>query len=63
MAESSKRATQPAECQRFKHDVKTVCVVLSPQSLQFDRNQLAAVTDENESLRKQVEQMEGEAKK
>lgn len=38
-------------------------VVFSPQSLQFDRNQLAAVTDENESLRKQVEQMEGEAKK
>lgn len=33
------------------------------QSLQFDQNQLAAVTEENESLRKQVEQMEGEAKK
>lgn len=39
------------------------CSSLCPQSLQFDRNQLAAVTDENESLRKQVEQMEGEAKK
>ncbi|CAG5920234.1 unnamed protein product [Menidia menidia] len=33
------------------------------QSLQFDQNQLAAVTQENEGLRKQVEQMEGEAKK
>uniref|UniRef100_A0A8D3EFZ1 Golgin A3 n=1 Tax=Scophthalmus maximus TaxID=52904 RepID=A0A8D3EFZ1_SCOMX len=33
------------------------------QSLQFDQSQLAAVTQENESLRKQVEQMEGEAKK
>ncbi|XP_041643511.1 golgin subfamily A member 3 isoform X2 [Cheilinus undulatus] len=33
------------------------------QSLQFDQSQLAAVTEENESLRKQVEQMEGEAKK
>uniref|UniRef100_A0A3Q2P2D6 Golgin A3 n=1 Tax=Fundulus heteroclitus TaxID=8078 RepID=A0A3Q2P2D6_FUNHE len=33
------------------------------QSLQFDQNHLAAVTQENESLRKQVEQMEGEAKK
>lgn len=43
---------------------KNCCVGFSPlQSLQFDRNQLAAVTDENESLRKQVEQMEGEAKK
>lgn len=42
---------------------KNCCLVFSPQSLQFDRNQLAAVTDENESLRKQVEQMEGEAKK
>uniref|UniRef100_A0A8C4HVM4 Golgin A3 n=1 Tax=Dicentrarchus labrax TaxID=13489 RepID=A0A8C4HVM4_DICLA len=28
------------------------------QSLQFDQSQLAAVTEENESLRKQVEQME-----
>lgn len=42
---------------------KNCWVVFSPQTLQFDRNQLAAVTDENESLRKQVEQMEGEAKK
>uniref|UniRef100_UPI0037E8A301 golgin subfamily A member 3 n=1 Tax=Semicossyphus pulcher TaxID=241346 RepID=UPI0037E8A301 len=33
------------------------------QSLQFDQSQLAAVTEENEGLRKQVEQMEGEAKK
>ncbi|MED6271249.1 hypothetical protein CHARACLAT_018235 [Characodon lateralis] len=33
------------------------------QSLQFDQSQLAAVTQENESLRKQVEQMEAEAKK
>ncbi|XP_072244550.1 golgin subfamily A member 3 isoform X2 [Leuresthes tenuis] len=33
------------------------------QSLQFDQNQLAAVTQENEGLRKQVEQMEAEAKK
>ncbi|XP_033946453.1 golgin subfamily A member 3 isoform X1 [Pseudochaenichthys georgianus] len=33
------------------------------QSLQFDRSQLAAVTEENEGLRKQVEQLEGEAKK
>ncbi|XP_069034091.1 golgin subfamily A member 3 isoform X1 [Embiotoca jacksoni] len=33
------------------------------QSLQFDQNQLAAVTQENEGLRKQVEQLEGEAKK
>nr|XP_015827471.2 golgin subfamily A member 3 isoform X2 [Nothobranchius furzeri]XP_015827473.2 golgin subfamily A member 3 isoform X2 [Nothobranchius furzeri] len=33
------------------------------QSLQFDQSQLAAVTQENEGLRKQVEQLEGEAKK
>uniref|UniRef100_A0AAX7W0P2 Golgin A3 n=1 Tax=Astatotilapia calliptera TaxID=8154 RepID=A0AAX7W0P2_ASTCA len=33
------------------------------QSLQFDQSQLAAVTQENEGLRKQVEQMEAEAKK
>uniref|UniRef100_A0A8C4HW14 Golgin A3 n=1 Tax=Dicentrarchus labrax TaxID=13489 RepID=A0A8C4HW14_DICLA len=33
------------------------------QSLQFDQSQLAAVTEENESLRKQVEQMESGAKK
>uniref|UniRef100_A0AAV2MTY6 Golgin A3 n=1 Tax=Knipowitschia caucasica TaxID=637954 RepID=A0AAV2MTY6_KNICA len=33
------------------------------QSLQFDRSQLVSVTEENEGLRKQVEQMEGEAKK
>ncbi|XP_034026977.1 golgin subfamily A member 3 isoform X2 [Thalassophryne amazonica] len=33
------------------------------QSMQFDRSQLTAVTEENEGLRKQVEQMEGEAKK
>ncbi|XP_058492252.1 golgin subfamily A member 3 isoform X2 [Solea solea] len=33
------------------------------QSLQFDQSQLAAVTQENEVLRKQVEQMEAEAKK
>uniref|UniRef100_A0A672IX75 Golgin A3 n=1 Tax=Salarias fasciatus TaxID=181472 RepID=A0A672IX75_SALFA len=33
------------------------------QSLQFDQNQLAAATQENEGLRKQVEQMEAEAKK
>nr|XP_006640221.2 PREDICTED: golgin subfamily A member 3 isoform X1 [Lepisosteus oculatus]XP_015221413.1 PREDICTED: golgin subfamily A member 3 isoform X1 [Lepisosteus oculatus]XP_015221414.1 PREDICTED: golgin subfamily A member 3 isoform X1 [Lepisosteus oculatus] len=33
------------------------------QSLQFDHSQLAAVTQENEGLRKQVEQMQDEAKK
>ncbi|XP_056275047.1 golgin subfamily A member 3 isoform X2 [Pseudoliparis swirei] len=33
------------------------------QTLQFDQSQLAAVTEENEGLRKQVEQFEGEAKK
>ncbi|XP_053181172.1 golgin subfamily A member 3 isoform X2 [Scomber japonicus] len=33
------------------------------QSLQFDQSQLAAVTEENEGLRKQVEKMESEAKK
>ncbi|KAJ8415385.1 hypothetical protein AAFF_G00423650 [Aldrovandia affinis] len=33
------------------------------QSLQFDQSQLAAVTEENEGLRKQVEQMQEEAKK
>lgn len=33
------------------------------QSLRFDRSQLVAVTEENEGLRKQVEQMEAEAKK
>ncbi|XP_061671962.1 golgin subfamily A member 3 isoform X2 [Syngnathoides biaculeatus] len=33
------------------------------QSLQFDQSQLVAVTEENESLRKQVEKMETEAKK
>uniref|UniRef100_A0A672ZKY1 Golgin A3 n=1 Tax=Sphaeramia orbicularis TaxID=375764 RepID=A0A672ZKY1_9TELE len=33
------------------------------QSLQFDQSQLAAVTEENEALKKQVEQMEAEAKK
>ncbi|XP_038129533.1 golgin subfamily A member 3 [Cyprinodon tularosa] len=33
------------------------------QSIQFDQSQLTAVTQENESLRKQVEQMEAEAKK
>ncbi|XP_072289327.1 golgin subfamily A member 3 isoform X2 [Eucyclogobius newberryi] len=33
------------------------------QSLQFDQSQLASVTEENEGLRKQVEQMEAEAKK
>ncbi|XP_047449047.1 golgin subfamily A member 3 isoform X2 [Mugil cephalus] len=33
------------------------------QSLQFDQGQLTAATQENESLRKQVEQMEAEAKK
>ncbi|XP_027888917.1 golgin subfamily A member 3 isoform X1 [Xiphophorus couchianus] len=33
------------------------------QSLQFDQSQLTAATQENESLRKQVEQMEAEAKK
>ncbi|XP_076854960.1 golgin subfamily A member 3 isoform X2 [Brachyhypopomus gauderio] len=33
------------------------------QSLQFDQSQLAAVTEENEDLRKRVEQMQGEAKK
>uniref|UniRef100_A0A8C6UEP6 Golgin A3 n=1 Tax=Neogobius melanostomus TaxID=47308 RepID=A0A8C6UEP6_9GOBI len=33
------------------------------QTLQFDRSQLAVVTEENEGLRKQVEQMESEAKK
>jgi len=38
-------------------------VVLPIQTLQFDQSQLAAVTEENEGLRKQVEQFEGEAKK
>ncbi|KAK7895594.1 hypothetical protein WMY93_020919 [Mugilogobius chulae] len=33
------------------------------ESLRFDRSQLASVTEENEGLRKQVEQMESEAKK
>ncbi|XP_066545073.1 golgin subfamily A member 3 isoform X1 [Amia ocellicauda] len=33
------------------------------QSLQFDQSQLASVTEENEGLRKQVEQMQKEAKK
>ncbi|KAL0979224.1 hypothetical protein UPYG_G00182350 [Umbra pygmaea] len=33
------------------------------QSLQFDQCQLAAVTEENEGLKKQVEQMQSEAKK
>uniref|UniRef100_A0A674BN63 Golgin A3 n=1 Tax=Salmo trutta TaxID=8032 RepID=A0A674BN63_SALTR len=33
------------------------------QSLQFDQSQLAAVTEENEGLKKQVEQMQSEAKK
>ncbi|KAM9393319.1 golgin subfamily A member 3 isoform 3-T4 [Pholidichthys leucotaenia] len=33
------------------------------QSLQFDQSQLAAATQENEGLRKQVEKMEAEAKK
>ncbi|XP_064209779.1 golgin subfamily A member 3 isoform X1 [Anguilla rostrata] len=33
------------------------------QSLQFDQSQLAAATEENEGLRKQVEQMQDEAKK
>lgn len=44
-------------------DGECVVVSLFAQSLQFDQSQLAAVTQENESLRKQVEQMEGEAKK
>uniref|UniRef100_A0A8C7JKP4 Golgin A3 n=1 Tax=Oncorhynchus kisutch TaxID=8019 RepID=A0A8C7JKP4_ONCKI len=33
------------------------------QSLQFDQSQLATVTEENEGLKKQVEQMQSEAKK
>ncbi|XP_043095567.1 golgin subfamily A member 3 isoform X1 [Puntigrus tetrazona] len=33
------------------------------QSLQFDQNQLAAVTEENENLRKRIEQMQDEARK
>uniref|UniRef100_A0A8C5AF44 Golgin A3 n=1 Tax=Gadus morhua TaxID=8049 RepID=A0A8C5AF44_GADMO len=33
------------------------------QSIQFDQSQLAAVTEDNEGLRKQVEQMQREAKK
>ncbi|XP_064424097.1 golgin subfamily A member 3 isoform X2 [Latimeria chalumnae] len=33
------------------------------QSLQFDKNQLISLSTENEGLRKQVEQMQGEAKK
>ncbi|KAM3867749.1 golgin subfamily A member 3 [Diretmus argenteus] len=33
------------------------------QSLQFDQGQLAAVTEDNEGLRKQVEQLQGEARK
>lgn len=40
-----------------------VMVPMSIQSLQFNQNQLAAVTQENEGLRRQVEQMETEAKK
>ncbi|KAK6306210.1 hypothetical protein J4Q44_G00231350 [Coregonus suidteri] len=33
------------------------------QSLQFDQSQLAAVTEENEGLKKQVDQMQSEARK
>uniref|UniRef100_A0A8C4TKD5 Golgin A3 n=1 Tax=Erpetoichthys calabaricus TaxID=27687 RepID=A0A8C4TKD5_ERPCA len=33
------------------------------QSLQFDHNQLTSITQENEGLRKQVEEMQNEAKK
>ncbi|XP_066510070.1 golgin subfamily A member 3-like isoform X1 [Hoplias malabaricus] len=33
------------------------------QSLQFDQNQLSAVTEENETLKKKLEQMQQEAKK
>uniref|UniRef100_A0A8C2K9A3 Golgin A3 n=1 Tax=Cyprinus carpio TaxID=7962 RepID=A0A8C2K9A3_CYPCA len=33
------------------------------QSLQFDQSQLAAVTEENENLRKRIEQMQDEARK
>uniref|UniRef100_A0A671SBZ4 Ankyrin repeat and LEM domain-containing protein 2-like n=1 Tax=Sinocyclocheilus anshuiensis TaxID=1608454 RepID=A0A671SBZ4_9TELE len=33
------------------------------QSLQFDQNQLAAVTEENENLKKRIEQMQDEARK
>ncbi|XP_026104266.1 golgin subfamily A member 3-like isoform X2 [Carassius auratus] len=33
------------------------------QSLQFDQNQLAAVTEENENLKKRIEQMQNEARK
>uniref|UniRef100_A0A673LFJ3 Golgin subfamily A member 3-like n=1 Tax=Sinocyclocheilus rhinocerous TaxID=307959 RepID=A0A673LFJ3_9TELE len=33
------------------------------QSLQFDQNQLAAATEENENLRKRIEQMQNEARK
>jgi len=36
---------------------------VSHKSVQFDQSQLAATTEENEGLRKQVEQMQGEAKK
>ena len=43
--------------------ISSVWIFLPPQTLQFDRSQLAAVTEENEGLRKQVEQLEGEAKK
>lgn len=44
-------------------NVRVNLVFLPTQSLQFDQSQLSAVTQENEGLRKQVEQMEGEAKK
>lgn len=43
--------------------VKYICFCSPNQSVQFDQSQLAAVTQENEGLRKQVEQMEAEAKK
>lgn len=36
---------------------------LQLQSFQFDQNQLAAVTEENENLRKRIEQMQDEARK
>lgn len=61
---SGTSAAAAVEMSAFWSLGKNCCVVFSPrQTLQFDRNQLAAVTNENESLRKQVEQMEGEAKK
>ncbi|KAG7276143.1 hypothetical protein CRUP_011819 [Coryphaenoides rupestris] len=51
------------ELQRVQEQMKHLGLFVSHKSVQFDQSQLAAVTEENEGLRKQVEQMQGEAKK